>query len=184
MNKYLLWGTLAATVLMFSWQTLSNTTLGWHEATMERFEDPEMIVAAVAAAAPENGMYFHERGIMAAVSMVPGVSDKSHALIGPMLARQVALDLIAAFLLALVVARLAFTPVRAALLLGGVALAAGVILELSNWNWYGFPLAYSLVNVLDSAINVAIAAAILGWYAQRIRPAEAAAAAPAEAMAA
>ena len=32
------------------------------------------------------------------------------------------------------------------------------------------------MNVIDSAINVAIAAAILGWFAQRIRPAEGAAA--------
>lgn len=170
MNKYLVWGTLTAAVVLFAWQVLSNTALGWHEATLRRFEEPEMVVAAINTAAPENGMYFHERGIIAAVSMVPGVTDKS-ALMGGMMLRQVALNLVAAFLLALVVARLALGPLRAAVLLGGVALAAGIILEMSNWNWYGFPLAYALVNVLDSTINVALAGAVLGWSAQRFRPA-------------
>ena len=183
MNRYLIRGTISAAIAIFAWQMTSNTVLGWHEATLSTFEEPEVVVAAMNAAAPESGMYFHERGIVAAVSMVPGVTDKS-ALMGGMLVRQIALDLIACFVLALVVARRRPGPLQAAILCGGVALAAGVVLELSNWNWYGFPLAYSLVNVIDTTINVAIAAAILGWFAQRIRPAEGAAAMREEAMAA
>lgn len=166
MNRYLIVGTLSAALAIFAWQTLSNTLLGWHEATLSQFAEPGMAIDAMDVVAPENGMYFHEAGIVAAVSRVPGVDDKS-TLMGGMLLRQLALNLIAVFLLALVVARLALTPLRAALLLGAVALAAGTILELSNWNWYGFPLDYVLVNLLDTAINVALASAILGWFAHR-----------------
>ena len=174
MNRYLFWGTLTAAIALFAWQMLSNTLLGWHEATLSTFAEPDIVVAAMNASAPESGMYYHERGIVAAVSMVPGVTDKS-ALMSGMLVRQIALNLVACFLLALVVARRRPGPLQAALLCGGVALAAGVVLELSNWNWYGFPLAYSLVNVLDAAINVALAGAILGWFVQRMRPVDAAA---------
>ena len=184
MNRYLLLGTVCAALALFAWQTLSNTALQWHELTLSEFTEPNVVVAAMNVAAPESGMYVHERGIVAAVSMVPGVTDRS-ALLGIMLVRQVVLNLIAAFLLALVVARLRLPPLRAALVLGTTALAAGVILELSNWNWYGFPLPYVLVNVADVAINAAIAGLVLGWFARRLPPAQAAAAAPArEAVAA
>lgn len=167
MNRYLLIGTLAAAVVLFAWQTLSNAVLPWHQMTLREFEEPEMIVAALNVAAPENGLYFHERGVMAAVSMVPGVTDKS-ALMGIMLLRQLVLDLIAGFLLALVVARLALGATRAAFTLGGVALAAGVILELADWNWYGYPIGYALVNALDVAINAALAGIVLGMLSTRL----------------
>lgn len=172
MNRYLLTGTLTAAVALFAWQLLSNTVFGWHEATLRTFEDPAMAVALMHTVAPESGMYFHEQGVLASVSIIPGVTDRS-TFMSMMLARQVALDLVAAFLLALVIARLRLPVLRGALLLGAVALAAGVVLELSNWNWYGFPIAYSLVNVLDTAINVALASAVLGWFARRLRPADA-----------
>ncbi len=112
--------------------------------------------------------------VVLAVPLAPGVTDNP-ALIGVMLMRQVALNMIAAFLLALVVARLRLPPLRAALTLGTVAFAAGVILELANWNWYGFPLTYVLVNTMDVAFNAAIAGFVLGWFARRLPRSEVAA---------
>ena len=32
MNRYLIWGTLSAAVVIFAWQVLSNTALGWQRA--------------------------------------------------------------------------------------------------------------------------------------------------------
>lgn len=170
MNRYLLIGTVVTAIALFAWQSLSNTVLPWHRMTLREFEEPELIIAALDAAAPENGMYMHERGVMAAVSFVPGVTDKS-ALMGIALIRQLVLDLIAAFVLALVVARLGGGATRAAVTLGGVALAAGLILELGDWNWYGYPLTYALVNTADIAINGVIAGLLLGLLSDRLIPA-------------
>lgn len=183
MNRYLLIGTVVTAVALFAWQSLSNTVLPWHRMTLREFEEPELMIAALEAATPENGMYVHERGVMAAVSFVPGVTDKS-ALMGITLIRQLVVDLIAAFVLALVVARLGGGAMRATVSLGGVALAAGLILELGDWNWYGFPLTYALVNVADVAINGAIAGLLLGWLSGRLLPAEGVAAMPGERAAA
>lgn len=166
-SRYLLIGTVVTAVALFAWQSVSNALLPWHQMTLREFEHPEMMLSAVDAAAPENGVYLHERGVLAAVSFVPGVTDKS-ALLSIMLIRQLVIDLLAAFVLALVVARLGGGAAHAGLTLGGVALGTGIILELSDWNWYGFSLPYTLVNAADVAINGLIAGLVLGWLHGRI----------------
>src|SRR5688572_7862474 len=151
MNRYLITGTLAAAAAIYAWQLISNAVLPWHMMTMSTFEEPGLVIAALDVGAPHQGMYYHPSGIVAAISMIPGMPDKS-GFMGMWLMRQVAIDVVVAFILAVVVARSGFGARRAALTLGGVALAAGLVLELSDWNWYGFPIVYTLVNAIDVAI--------------------------------
>ena len=167
MNRYLIMGTLAAALAIYAWQIVSNAVLPWHSMSMSEFTDPGLVLAALQIGATEQGMYYHPSGVVAAISTIPGMPDKS-GFMGMWLMRQVAIDVVVAFILAVVVARSGFGARRAALTLGGVALAAGLILELSDWNWYGFPIAYTLVNAVDVAINGAIAGLVLGWLNTRL----------------
>lgn len=153
-TRFLVVGTLAAALTLYVWQVVSNVALPWHEATMYMWEGPtnDAVVQAVRAAAPENGVYFSGQGILAAVSMRPDLADKTQ-MMGPMMAKQIGIDLVVALLLALVVLRTGTTtPARTAATLGLAGLAAGLVTELSNWNWYGYDLAFSLVNVAELAV--------------------------------
>jgi hypothetical protein len=168
--KFLLIGTLAATVTLYVWQVVSNVALPWHEATMHMWEGPtnDAVVKAVREAAPQNGVYFSGQGVLAAVSMRPDLADKTQ-MMGPMMAKQVGIDLVVAFLLTVLMARLgAMTPTRAAVTFGLAGLAAGLVTELANWNWYGYDLGFSLVNVAELTIMLGLAGLTLAWVYRRM----------------
>ena len=54
-----------------------------------------------------------------------------------------------------------------ALTLGLAALAAGILKELSDWDWYGFSATYTIVNVIDLTIQFAIAGIVIAWIYKR-----------------
>ena len=167
--KFLVVGILAAALTLYVWQVISNVALPWHEATMHMWEGAtnDAVVQAMRTHAPENGVYFSGNGVLAAISFAPDFSDKSQNM-GPMMAKQVGIDIVVAFLLVLVLARtIAMTPVRTGIAFALAGLAAGAVTELSNWNWYGFDLAFTLVNVIDLAIMWFLAGLVLAMVRRR-----------------
>lgn len=180
MTRFVVFGTVAAALALFVWQFVSNAALPWHEMTMREFQGAESVVQAVRAAAPQNGVYFAPQGILAAVSFAPDLHDKTKDMV-PMMAKQVVINLLVAFILCLVVARRRTAgPLATGAMLGMIGLAAGALKELSDANWYGFSTSYALVNLIDCSIMFFIAGLVLGALARRLMPAaEAAAAEPA-----
>jgi hypothetical protein len=167
-GKFLFYGTLAAGVTLFVWQAISNAAIPWHQATMSEFKDNATAVQAIHAAAPVNGVYFSNQGILAAVSFTPDLADKTKLSMTPNLVKQLAIDLVTALLLCVLVARIGVGRKRdtaLTLALGGAA--AGIIKELSDWNWYGFTASYASVNVIDLTIQFALAGAVVAWLFKR-----------------
>ena len=171
-TKYLLVGTLLATVVLYAWQVVSNVALPWHEATMRTFADDTAVVQTLRANAPQNGVYFAPQGVLASISMSPDFADKTQQM-GPMMAKQVAINIAVAFLLTMLVLRMRpDRPFQAGITLGLAGLAAGLMTQLSNWNWYGFALPFSLVNAIDLAIMLGLTGLSLGLlYRKWILPA-------------
>ena len=167
--KFLVVGTLAAALTLYVWQVISNVALPWHEATMHMWEGTtnDAVVQAIRANAPENGVYFSGQGILAAISMTPDLADKTQAM-GAMMAKQVVIDVVVGFLLVLVLVRTGpMTPKRTAITFAIAGLAAGVVTEISSWNWYGFDLAFSMVNVVELAIAWFLAGFVLATVQRR-----------------
>jgi hypothetical protein len=105
--------------------------------------------------------------------MTPDLIDKT-ALLVPMLGKQFVINLVVAFLLALLAVRLRpATAIGTATGLATAGLAAGVLTELSNWNWYGFALPWSVVNVVDHTIQFLLAGLVLAALMKRYAPAAA-----------
>jgi hypothetical protein len=170
-GRFLLVGTLVTAIALFAWQSISNTIIPWHMATMREFANNDAVVQAVRANAPENGVYFSPQGILASVKLTPNVIDRT-ALIGQMLGTQFVIDLAVAFLLALVALRLRpTTTVGTATALGTAGLAGSMLIELSNWNWYGFSLSWTTVNVVDHTIQWFLAGLVLAALMRRLAPA-------------
>jgi hypothetical protein len=166
-GKSLLYGTVAAAITLFVWQTISNVAIPWHAATVKSFADNAAAVQAIHVVAPTNGVYASPEGVLAAVSFTPDVGDKSKSM-GPNMAKQIVIDLVAALLLCLVVGHIGVGRKRdVALNLGLAGLAAGIIKEMSDWNWYGFSASYAMVNEIDLGIQFALAGIVIAWIFKR-----------------
>jgi hypothetical protein len=167
-TRFLLLGTIVGALTLFCWQSLSNTVIPWHMATVRMLENDSAAVQAVRAAMPQNGVWLSTRGVVAAVALRPDLGDKS-AEMGGMLARQLLLDLAVAFVLCLLVLRLpAVSATAMAANLGLAALAFSGILAISDSIWYGFTFPYAAVNVIDMTVNGLLAGLALGAMRNRM----------------
>lgn len=166
-GRYLLYGTVAAGLTLFVWQTISNVALPFHEGTQKAFTNNGTVVDAIRANTSGNGVYIAPQGITAAVSFTPDMADKTKAMGGNM-AKQVVIDLVAALLLCVLVARIGAGRKRDTVLTLALAgLAAGIIKEMSDWNWFGFSASYAVVNEIDLTIQFALAGVIIAWFYKR-----------------
>lgn len=166
-GKYLLYGTLAAGISLFVWQAISNVAIPWHQATIKPFTNNAAVVDAIRANTSGNGMYIAPQGITAAVSFTPDMADKTQAM-APNMVKQLVIDLVAALLLCILVARIGVERKRdTAFMLVLGALAVEIIKELADWNWYGFSASYAIVNVIDFAIQFALAGIVIAWFYKR-----------------
>jgi hypothetical protein len=166
-GKSLLYGTLAAGISLFVWQTISNVAIPWHAATVKAFTDNAAAVQAIRVVAPTNGVYTSPEGVVAAVSFTPDMADKTKSM-GPNMGKQIVIDLVASFLLCLVIGRIGVGKKRdTAITLALAGLAAGIIKEMADWNWYGFSASYAIVNEIDLTIQFALAGVVIAWIYKR-----------------
>lgn len=168
--KLLVLGTLAGAITLFGWETISNAALPWHMATMKSFPDSNAAVQAIKAQAPDNGMYVDVRGVVAVVSFTPDMVDKT-GLMGPMLAKQAGLDLLVAFVFLMAMLRLPrVTSSQYAIAFAVAAFAISLSTFVSNWNWWGYPGAWTAVQVIDRTIGFALMGLVLGGLLNRWEP--------------
>lgn len=158
-TRFLLLGTVVGTVVLFAWQSVSNAAIPWYQQQVRHFKDPAAAVSALRVQAPENGIYTESRGIFAIVSFTPDMHDQTQDM-GLMLARQAELDLVVAIALCLLIERLpAYGKATTAATVG---LAAGMMTLTvvgSQTIWYGVPVLWTLVSIIDQTIAFALAGA-------------------------
>ncbi|MEX2177670.1 MAG: hypothetical protein WD801_03100 [Gemmatimonadaceae bacterium] len=170
--KLLVVGTLAGALTLFGWETISNAALPWHTATMRTFADSAGAAQAIRTLAPENGLYYDMRGVVAAVSITPDMIDKS-TLLGPMMGKQIALNVVVALVLLLGMQRLPrLTTSQYALVFAVAAFAISLSTFVSNWNWWGYPGAWTAVQVVDRTIGFALMGLALGGLLNKWSPRE------------
>jgi hypothetical protein len=155
---------------LFGWETVSNTAIPWHDATIRSFTDSSAVVQAVKANAAGNGMYVDMRGVVAAVSFTPDLADRS-TLVGSMIARQAALDIAIGFVLVMAFLRLPRASTKQYAWGSAVAaLAVGASIFVSDWNWWGFSLPWSAINLVDRMIGYGLLGLVLGGLLNRWSP--------------
>jgi hypothetical protein len=160
--KLLLTATLAGAFTLYAWESLSNAVLPWHRETMRSFADSNAVVQAMKAQAPVNGLYVDARGIVAAVSLQPDLADRS-SLLGPMLGKQLGIDFIVALVFLLAMQRLPrMTTIQYMAAFAVAAFAISLSTFTSNAVWWGYPAAWTLVQVLDRTIGFALMGLAMG----------------------
>lgn len=166
-NRFLLTGTLAAGLAMFVWSILSHAAIPSPLTQPKHFGDPAPVIQAIQAQGSGNGIYVAGQGLFAAVSLAPGLADRSTQMATPLIEHLV-LDLVLALGLALF---LWMTPVRtpggAAELFALLGLLAGVQAYVPYWIWYGFGASYSVAGIADCVISWTLAGLVLGALVRR-----------------
>lgn len=160
-------------VVLFLWGWFSWMVLPWQMAVSNRFADEAAVQQALKMNAEQRGVYYlpFENGDerpgepVAFVNLLPdgwGAGMAKTMIVG-------LVGLIVAALLVLRLPGLARIPTyrgRA----GFIALAGLAIAFYTNfvyWNWYRFPTAYTLVQMLDALIGWALAGLVMARF---VRP--------------
>jgi hypothetical protein len=185
--KKLLLGTVLGGLAAFLWSTFSWEVLSWHEKALLAFQDEDAVAAAISSHTTQSGTY-----LLPGAPMPEGLTaqQKKDALAaqiekmqkGPIMfaavrregfgsyARGLVIQVLslfaAAFLLTwLLLQTRGLTYARRVAFLAVVGLAAGVISDLPNWNWWGFSGLYTAVNVADFTLTWLIAGLVIAKVA-------------------
>lgn len=187
MLKSLLLGTLLGGLVAFAWSTVSWEVIGWHEKTMEAFDKDEEVSAMILSHTTKSGVYLLPGAPMEGMTaeqkkaakqalmpkmqrgpvMFAALKREGFGSFGKGLAIQVASLFAAAFLLTwLLLQTSGLSYGRKVLFLGVAGLAASVIVDLPNWNWWGFSGSFTMVNLADTVLTWLIAGFVIAKVAK------------------
>jgi hypothetical protein len=188
MIKSLLLGTVLGGLAAFLWSSFSWGVLPWHEKALLNFQNEDGVASAISANAIRSGVYllpagpaqggmtaeerkaaqaaltekFQKGPVMFAAIRRDGFGSYPRVLISQFLCQMAA-----AFLLTwLLLHTQGLTYGRRVLFLGACGLAASVIADLPNWNWWGFSGAYTAVNLADYTLTWLLAGVIIAGVAK------------------
>ncbi len=166
--KFLVLGAIVGGIVLFLWGGVTHALL---PAPMREFKDEQAVVQAMHANAPDNGVYFARRGMLAAIAFRPDMGDKKQDMKANLIT-QLVTDVIAAFLLCLVLAGIRpGTPLARAGWLTLIGFAVVALKLLPYWNWYGFTPAFIGMEALDVVGKFFIGGLLLAWMARKMVPA-------------
>ncbi len=189
MIRSLALGTILGGLTAFVWSTISWELIGWHEKVMERFDQQDEVSAVIAAHAAKDGTYLLPNARPDERMTVEQNQQATAAVMeqfqhGPIVVAAVrrggfgsftrailiqALSLMAAALLLtyLLLQTSGLSYARRVVFMGIAGLAGSAIVDLPNWNWWGFSGSYTAVDMADSAITWLIAGLVIAKVVRR-----------------
>jgi hypothetical protein len=188
MLKSLVLGTILGGLVAFVWSSISWEVLPWHEKSILSFQNDEEVSAVIRSHTVKSGVYILPGGppmetmtseqkkaaqatlmekmqkgpVMFAAVRREGFGSYAKGLVIQLLSLMAAAFLLT--WLALQTSGLSYG--KRVLFLGVVGLAAGVITELPNWNWWGFSGSYTLVMIADATLTWLIAGLVIAKVAR------------------
>jgi hypothetical protein len=183
MTKSLLLGAILGGIVAFLWSFVSWSMLPWHESGIASFQDEDAFGRAVLEHTTGSGLYGYP-GNPPTVGMTKEQKKAAETATfekmkkGPMvfaairrdgynsyvqgICIQLGIQILAAFLLTWLVLKTgASTYWGRVIFLTVAGLAAAVISDLPNWNWWGFSGSYTAVMVIDTALTWFIAGLVI-----------------------
>lgn len=173
--RSLILGTLLGGLAALVWSMVSWELIGWHEKTLLSFQKDGDVAAVISAQTVEDGTYLMPFGASkeAQDRMAKGpivfaaVRRAGLGSVGRFFGLQFAILFATAFLLTWLLLQTSGRSYgRRVLFLAVVGLTASVIVELPNWNWWGFSNAFTAVNVADNVLTCLIAGLVIAKVAK------------------
>jgi hypothetical protein len=169
---------LLAGIVVFLWMLVAHVALPLGEVGVSRLPDEAALLAPLAERLREPGLY-----------VFPGETDSARReeayrngpsgllvfhpageplAMGRRLAIELVTDLLAGWLLALLLGATTVSGVGSRLAFGAALGAFGSIaIDFSYWNWFDFPSAYLAAGLVDQIVAWALAALVAGWWLGR-----------------
>jgi len=188
MLKSLVLGAILGGLTAFIWSFISWSFLPWHQKQLRSFQNEDEVSAVIASHAPESGNYLLPTGppqegmtseqkkaaeeirmqkmqkgplVFAAVRR-EGFSSFPRVLLTQLLCQMFAALLLTWMLLQTSGLRYA----RRVAFLAIAGLAASVIADLPNWNWWGYSGAYTAANLADYTLTWLLAGLVIAKVAK------------------
>jgi hypothetical protein len=188
MIRSLVLGTILGGLVAFLWSSISWEGIGWHERTLLTFQNEDDVSTAIASHMKQSGTYLLPAGppqagmnaeqkkaaqavlmqkmqkgpVMFAAIRRDGFGSFTRGLI-----TQILIQMAGALLLTwLLLQTSGSSYARRVAFLAVAGLAASVIADLPNWNWWGFSGAYTVVNLIDSTITWFLAGLVIAKVAR------------------
>lgn len=168
-SRFLVVATLVGAVVLFTWQAISNAALHLPDQGLRPFPTDSMAVAAksIRALAPQNGMYFSEYGVLAAINISSDYADKNRGFVS-MMVKQFVLDLGVVLILALLMDRLGDPSIlRTGVTFAALALALIGMSDVANAVWWNYSTAWTLGSLADRVISFFILGVTLAAVRRR-----------------
>jgi hypothetical protein len=188
MWKSLLLGAILGGLTAFIWSSISWELLGWHEKPILAFQNDDEVSSVILSHTMQSGVY-----ILPGAAPAEGMSAEQKkatqsALMakmqkGPIMFAAIRRDgfgsyprglviqflslVAAAFLLTWMLLQTSGLSYAGKVIFLAVAgLAASVIVDLPNWNWWGFSGSYTLINLADSTLTWMLAGFVIAKVAK------------------
>ena len=171
--RVLIKGALIGGLIAFIWMNISWMVLPWHFMTISTLEDEAPLAKSLKNNVPENGLYIlpwttdKSKEGMEAFNKKMEVGPYAYMVVHPngfsqsmpkMMFFGLLFNVLVAFMLTYLVSKASgltyFQKVRFIKLAG---LAGALIIVVPNLIWWQFPLAYSLVTLIDAGITWGLA---------------------------
>ena len=178
-RKILIWG-IAGGFVLFFWGFVGHALLPLGTAGFRTLPDDAVLLEFMSTRLPEPGIYFYPRLDMTAgdaemekwadkaasgpsgliVHRPRGGGGMTARLLVNELVSNIACGIIAAFLVAQL-RPMSFA--RKASCVGLLGVLAWAAVVYSEWNWYGFPVGYTLGAFADQGVGFAFLGLLLAW---------------------
>ena len=192
MLKSLVLGAVLGGLTAFLWSFISWDLLPWHEKQLHSFQNEDEVLAIIASHAPRSGNYLlptgpSEEGLTADQKkaaqeirmqkmqkgplMFAAIRKEGFGSFPKTLITQVLYQMLAALLLTwMLLQTTGLSYARRVAFLAVAGLAASVIADLPNWNWWAFSGAYTAVNVIDYTLSWLLAGLVIAKVAYPAKP--------------
>ena len=172
-------GAVLAGLVVFVWEFFFHVLSPLGTVGLSGLPAEEAVLDSFRSNLPEAGLYIfpgqldddmetvvekYQQGPVGLLAYKPGGGP---AMDPVQLARQLLLDILAGAVLAWLLVSVGAN-LRAAVAYGaGVGLFAVLVMGLPQWNWYNFPLTFTLASGADIVIGWIFGGAVLGWWLNR-----------------
>jgi hypothetical protein len=192
MNFKILLAGLAGGVAMFFWGFVAHMLLPLGEAGIQALPYQDKILPAISASVKKDGLYIFPWPESPAGTPMP-MNDETrktaaelyktspHGLLlfypppaamltGGQLLTEFATNCFSSLIAAMLVSRLLGSLAGFAarvIFVTAIGLSAGIAVNVPHWNWYGFPVAFTLAEIVEHVVGFAVAGLVI---AAIIRP--------------
>jgi hypothetical protein len=188
MLKSLVLGAILGGLTAFIWSFISWDLLPWHEKQLRSFQNEDEVSAVIAAHAPESGNYLLPTGpsqegmspdqkkaaqeirmekMQKGPLVFAAVRREGFGSFPKVLVTQLIYQILAALLLtSMLLQTSGLSYARRVAFLAIAGLAASVIADLPNWNWWGYSATYTVVNLIDYTLTWLLAGLVIAKVAK------------------